>query len=552
MSIKDKVNILLVDDQPAKLLSYEAMLGSLEENLIKASSPKEALEQLLKSDIAVVLMDVCMPDLDGFELAALIRQHPRYQKTAIILVSAIHLTDFDRLRGYDSGAVDYVPVPVIPEVLRAKVTVFVELYRKTQQLERLNRELERRVEERTAALEASTARLSESEERFRLATEAMRGGVYDWDVCSNTVQRSPGLTAILGYELQETDSSRDWWIARTHPDDVEETRQAIQAALEGDAPAYGREYRVRHRDDRWLWIWDRGRIVRDATGRAVRVVGHTTDVNAQKQAEEALREADRRKDEFLATISHELRTPLTAMLGWTRMLRTGGLDENTTQRALETIERNAKAQAQLIEDLIDVSRIISGKIRLNVRPVAPTRLVEAAIDVAHPALQAKGIQIDRQLNWNNDMILADPDRLQQVVWNLLSNAIKFTPSGGRVQVRLEQAGSQLEISVSDSGQGIHPEFVPYVFERFRQADSAITRKHGGLGLGLAIVRHLVELHGGTVGVQSPGEGEGATFTVRLPMMTTFPSRTSSTPAESLLARSERPFRYPANSTGPES
>ena len=210
MTASEKVNILLVDDQPGKLLSYEVILEELGQNLIKANSAREALEHLLKSDIAVVLIDVCMPDLDGFELTALIREHPRCRNTAIILVSAILMTDPDRIRGYGNGAVDYVSVPVVPEVLRAKVNVFVDLYRKSEQLEELNRDLEARVAERTADLEASNARLRESEMRFRLATEAMPGGVYDWDLVKGTVDRSSGLVTMLGCGAEESGSGVSW------------------------------------------------------------------------------------------------------------------------------------------------------------------------------------------------------------------------------------------------------------------------------------------------------------------------------------------------------
>ena len=228
--------------------------------------------------------------------------------------------------------------------------------------------------------------------------------------------------------------------------------------------------------------------------------------------------ANRAKDEFLATVSHELRTPLNAILGWARMLRTTRLNEATIARALETIERNAKAQAQLIEDLLDVSRIISGKLRLDVRSVDVVTLIEAAMDSVRPAADAKGIQLQAVLDPRAGPVSGDPDRLQQVVWNLLSNAIKFTLKEGRVQVRLERINSHIEITVSDTGKGINPDFLPFVFDRFRQADGTITRAYGGLGLGLAIVRHLVELHGGSVHAYSAGEGHGATFTVRLPVM----------------------------------
>lgn len=234
------------------------------------------------------------------------------------------------------------------------------------------------------------------------------------------------------------------------------------------------------------------------------------------KAKKAAEEANRLKDDFLATVSHELRTPMTAMLGWVHMLRRGQLNEGQAERALEIIERNAQTQAQLVEDLLDVSRIISGKMRFNAKDLSPVSFIETAIESVRPAAEAKGVELLQLLDPESGLISGDAMRLQQVVWNLLSNAVKFTPKGGRVQVGLERVGSQVVIIVSDTGKGISPEFLPYVFERFRQADQTSKRDHGGLGLGLAIVRHLVEMHGGEVRAHSHGEGRGATFTVLLP------------------------------------
>jgi len=255
------------------------------------------------------------------------------------------------------------------------------------------------------------------------------------------------------------------------------------------------------------------------------------DITARKRAEqdretfllreqEARREAEtanRLKDEFLATVSHELRTPLNAILGWIRMLNSGKLDSETAARAIEVIERNARAQAQLIEDLLDISRIITGKLRLDIRPVDLAAVVAAAADAVRPAADAKDIQLDLSEDTLIGTVSGDPDRLQQVIWNLLSNAVKFTPNGGRVEVRAERAGAMAQVSVTDTGEGISPGFLPYVFDRFLQADGTLTRRHGGLGLGLAIVRHLIEMHGGTVHATSDGEGRGATFALKLPL-----------------------------------
>jgi PAS domain S-box-containing protein len=232
-----------------------------------------------------------------------------------------------------------------------------------------------------------------------------------------------------------------------------------------------------------------------------------------RQAEES----SRLKDEFLATISHELRTPLSAILGWARMLRMGQLAPENSTKALETIERNARAQAQLVDDLLDVSRIITGKLRMDVQPADPNTFIDAAVEAVRPAAEAKGVRVQKIIDTGPIAIPGDPVRLQQVVWNLLSNAIKFTPRGGRVQIQSQRVNSHLEIIVSDTGQGIAADFLPHVFDRFRQADQKTSRQHGGMGLGLSIVRHLVELHGGTVRAASEGEGHGSTFTVMLPI-----------------------------------
>ena len=266
-------------------------------------------------------------------------------------------------------------------------------------------------------------------------------------------------------------------------------------------------------------------IIDDVTERVAREAELQAQLEARSRllaSEQAAREeaeqANHLKDEFLATISHELRTPLTAIIGWSTMLRGGKLDESLSARAIETIYRNAQSQNQLIADLLDVSRIISGKLRLDVRTIELPAIIEAAVDAVRPAAEAKGIQLQSLIDPLAGPISGDADRLQQIIWNLLTNAIKFTPKGGRVQVKLERIDSHVEIRVTDSGIGISPEFLPYVFDRFRQADAATTRMHGGLGLGLSIVRQLTELHGGTVRVESEGEGKGATFIISLPFI----------------------------------
>ncbi|HXG67219.1 MAG TPA: PAS domain S-box protein [Blastocatellia bacterium] len=355
------------------------------------------------------------------------------------------------------------------------------------------------------------------------------------------------------------------WAEGVHPDDYERCLNTYNTAFDA-RQSFRMEYRLRRHDGEYRWVLDTGVPRFTPDGAFIGYIGSCIDITerieaetereqallgeqaARKEAEQAQRlsaellvreqaaradaeAASRIKDEFLATISHELRTPLNAIMGWAEMLRRGRLDAPTSTRAFEAIERNARSQAQLIEDLLDVSRIITGKLRLNVQPVELAAVIDAAVDVIRPAADAKGVRLQVALDPLAGPVSGDPDRLQQVVWNLLSNAVKFTPKGGRVQVRLERVNSQAEITVSDTGEGIRPEFLPYVFDRFRQADSSYTRKYGGLGLGLAIVRHLVELHGGTVAAHSGGAGQGATFKVRLPLLIVYDAERFRAPAQ---------------------
>jgi PAS domain S-box-containing protein len=310
MASGDKVNILLVDDQPAKLLSYETILEGLGEKLIKATSAREALEQLLKQDIAVILVDVCMPELDGFQLAAMIREHPRFQRTAIIFISAIHLTDVDRLRAYEMGAVDYVPVPVIPEVLRAKVRIFSELYRKTRQLEQLNQELERRVGERTAELEASTARLMRSEERRSLALAAGQMGSWEWDPVNGDFVWDDGQYRIFGVDPASFDLTVDNIRALIHPEDWKHLQNAIKPAAH-NTPSFQTEFRVCRPNGELRWCIGTAVASVDATDNIVRISGVTVDITDRKEAEERqvllAREVDHRARNALALVQSIVR-----------------------------------------------------------------------------------------------------------------------------------------------------------------------------------------------------------------------------------------------------
>lgn len=368
----------------------------------------------------------------------------------------------------------------------------------------------------------------ESEERFRNMADHAPVMLWVTDPDGATTYMNRGWYAFTGQT--EANGLAFGWLDAIHPDDRERTGRIFLAASNDNHQPFRLDYRLRCADGVYRWSVDTGSPRFDAEGRFLGYIGSVIDISDRKQAEverEALlaresaarheaEEANQLKDEFLATVSHELRTPLTAILGWVQLLRTGHLPESRRERALETMERNARAQGQLIEDLLDVSRIVSGKLKLDVEPVDLSTVVHQALDSVRPAADARGVHVQATVD-SSSSVMGDPQRLQQVVWNLLSNAVKFTPRGGHVRLVVERQDSLVELTVQDTGQGIPAAFLPHVFERFRQADSGTTRKTGGLGLGLSIVRHIVEMHGGTVAVASEGEGRGATFTVRLPL-----------------------------------
>ena len=303
--------------------------------------------------------------------------------------------------------------------------------------------------------------------------------------------------------------------------EAEQAIRGIESVLSGETPIFTLEYACHSPTEK---RWFRLTVVPLSGQNYGAVVTHTNITEhrrfyeAEQQARIRAEEASRMKDEFLATVSHELRSPLNAILGWVNLLRGGKLSNEASLRALATIEISARTQNRLVSDLLDVSRIITGKLRLNVSPVKPVHFIEAALEAARPAAEAKEIYLQTMIDENVAPISGDADRLQQIVWNLISNAIRFTPQRGRIQVRLQQVNSKVKIIVSDNGSGIKAEFLPFIFDRFSQQDTSSTRKMGGLGMGLAIVRHLVELHGGEVEVESAGEGKGATFTINLPLV----------------------------------
>jgi two-component system CheB/CheR fusion protein len=506
------VNILLVDDQPGKLLSYEAMLDELGENLIRANSGDEALEQLLKTDVAVVLMDVCMPEVDGFEMAAMIRRHPRFQKTAIIHVSAVNLTDFDRLRGYDSGAVDYVSVPIVPEVLRAKVKVFADLYRKTEELEHLNRELGRRVNERTEQFEATAARLRHTEERFQLLAETIPSMVWTADSNGTITYANQRWFNYCGVTPERNE--KNWPSLVLHPDDQERRETLWREALK-EGREFEIEVRKRRYDGVYRWFLTRAVPHRDALGKVIGWFGVTTDIHDQKMLGEQLQEADRRKDEFLATLAHELRNPLAAISSALHVIRHPGRSEDQARSSQQVIDRQASHLARLVDDLVDVNRITRDKLELRKEPVDLADVVKAAVDSCGTR-EDLGREVSLELPAVPIRLEADGMRVTQVLQNLLTNAIKYTKPQGRIRLSAERDGTHVALRVTDDGIGVAPEALAHLFELFYQADRSLERTQSGLGIGLTLARNLVEMHGGTLEVSSQGIGKGFEAVVRLP------------------------------------
>ena len=379
------------------------------------------------------------------------------------------------------------------------------------------REIERIAAERKDLLDARKKAERELERIFDLSIDLL-----GWSKDGVFLKVNPAFTRLLGFTEEELCARPIF--SYLHPEDVAASAQHRIAVTAG---ATGRNFDCRFacKDGTYRWLaWSSVAedgiiysVARDVTAQKAEGAARAKLFEDTRLARETAEKANQAMDEFLATVSHELRTPLNAMLGWTRLLRSDRVPDAQRAKALETIERNASIQAQLIEDLLDISRIISGKLRLDVVPVELVSTIESALDVVRPAADAKGVRLNSMLDPAASHVTGDSARLQQVIWNLLSNAVKFTPKGGRVEIRLSRVSSAVEIGVTDTGQGIEASFLPYVFERFRQADGASTRAHGGLGLGLAIVKNIVELHGGTVRVESDGPGKGAAFAVSLPI-----------------------------------
>jgi CheY-like chemotaxis protein len=566
MPSDDAIQVLAVDDNPGKRLALSTILADLPVDVVTAESGREALRLLLKQEFAVILLDIRMPGMDGFETASLIRQRKNTEHTPIIFVTSFP-DETHAARGYSLGAVDYILAPVDPEVLKTKVLVFVELYRKTAQVKLQAEILARRASQLHRLTQASLAINS------ALSLDQMLQAVADLARDLLNVQQATAVAA----------PDQKWSAPRTAVSLSPEWREKGERTAVRDrtdllkllSSARGI---LRAAAGEPAGVWEEGALSPEAreagwlasplTGRDGRNMGllqllgkrdgefspedesiltqfaQMSSIAIENAMNAEAREANRMKDEFLTTLSHELRTPLSAILGWTRLLRADRRSPRRVMDGLEVIERNVMAQTKLINDLLDVSRIITGKLRLQVQPTLLSEIIDAAMESMRPAAGGKEIRLrfENRLGSESDRIVGDPDRLQQVIWNLVSNSIKFTPPRGSVDVTLERRDGEFEIAVQDTGQGMTPDFLAQAFDRFRQADSSTTRAHGGLGIGLAIARHLTELHGGSIAAESAGVDLGSRFVVRLPRVAI-----GLEPAESPAPRSDPEAREPAGS-----
>ena len=502
------LRFLLLEDSPLDAELIQALLseGGINCELLQVETDADFLAALETKSFDLILADYALPSFDGMSALEIARNH--CPNIPFIFVTAV-LGEELAIEALKKGATDYVLKQrigrLVPSVQRAL----------------------REAKERHKRKQAEES-LQKSEAKYRRIVDTSYEGIWMVDSQARTEFVNQRIFEMLGYTAEEM-LGRPIFDFMDEVDGITAQHKLEQLKREGKD---FKEGRLRCKDGSYIWTLISARAIFNEQSEFTGAIAMLTDITDRKHTEQErdhllqleqvaraeAETANRIKDEFLAVLSHELRSPLNPILGWAKLLQNGKFDAAAPKKALETIERNAKLQAQLIEDLLDVSRILQGKLSLDMVPVNLAATIEAAMDTVHLAAEAKSIQIETNLDSSVNYVLGDSGRLQQVMWNLLSNAVKFTPIGGQVNIRVECIDEEARISVSDTGKGINPEFLPYVFEYFRQADSATTRKFGGLGLGLAIVHHLVELHGGTVWAESPGEEQGATFTVSLPLI----------------------------------
>ncbi|MCW7538062.1 response regulator [Aquabacterium sp. A7-Y] len=486
--------VLVVDDNPATRYATSRVLQAAGFRPREAATGGEALT-LADAGTAAVVLDVHLPDTDGFEVCRTLRNRPETARVPVIYLSAAYVRDHDKVRGLDSGADAYMTHPAEPALLVATVQALVRARRAEDGMRR-------------------------SEARFRAIYDQALSGICLIDTTGCFVDVNPAMLAMLHRRHDEVvgrrvpDFAPPEWQARI-AGYLDKSREGV---WRGDFPLLDAEGRLVHLEWSLSAHVERGVSMAIASNISERVAlaqQREQLLEREQAARAAAERVSRSKDEFIAVLSHELRTPLNAILGWVHVLKRAGAAADLP-RGLEAIERNAKTQTRLISDILDMSRMDLGKLRLELETVDVEELVRSAVGALAASMRDKSLEVCITSSGTLAPVLADPARLQQVVWNLMTNAIKFSRAGGPIHVTLAQDGACLILSVRDEGQGIRPEFLPYLFDRFTQSDSASNRYHGGLGLGLSIVKHLVELHAGSVSATSEGEGRGATFTVRLP------------------------------------
>ncbi len=513
-----KANVLLVDDQAANLVALEAILQDPGLNLVTARSGQEALRHLLRAEFAVILLDVQMEGMSGFETARLVRGRDRTRHTPIIFLTAFETPQFPIAEAYRLGAVDYLIRPLVPEILRAKVAGFVELFRKTQQVKAQAEqllELERREMERRMA--------EEGLRRFRSIIEHSFDTVCLVDPAGTVLYASQSTARTLGYPPAE-------FVGRNvleliHPDDQPAMRAQFGRLLRRPGGSETATFRNHHRDGAWLWIEGTAtNLLEDPSVRAIvcnyRDVTETRRLNRElEERAERLAEAARHKDEFLSMLAHELRGPLAPLRNGLHVLALAGKDPRTLEEVRAMLERQVRHLARLVDDLLDASRLSRGKVRLERKALDLAALVRTTAEDRRAAVEAAGLTLMVAVPDAPVPVDGDETRLAQVLTNLLDNAVKFTEAGGRIEVGLsvEPGGRRAVLRVADTGVGIEAALLRTLFEPFRQADRSLERTKGGLGLGLALVKGLAELHGGDAEARSGGPGHGAEFVVRLPV-----------------------------------
>jgi PAS domain S-box-containing protein len=493
--------ILNVDDTASSRYSKTRVLRQAGYRVIEATTGADALRAVREESPSLVLCDVNLPDMSGIEVCRAIKSDPLTHSLPVVQISATFVTPHDQLVGLEGGAEIYLTEPIEALELTTVVRVLLRLH-------------------------SSERGLVQSEARWRsfVASNIIGVAICRFD---RIIEANGEFLRIIGYAPEDLEKDGITWRSITAPESIERSEAArMELRQKGTSAPFEKQYL--RKDGSRVWVVVGAAMILDAEDRWMAFIMDISDRKhatiereaafqrehaARKQAEDATR----LKDEFLANLSHELRTPMNAIIGWTHLLRTGRLDDAQRQRAMESIDRGARSQAKLIEDLLDVSRIVSGKLSLSLTPVDLRAVLNAAMDSQRPAAQAKNLRLEMDSTPPDCAVLGDVGRLQQVFLNILTNAVKFTPTGGQVRVKMVCEGETARVAITDTGEGIAPDFLPYVFDRFRQADGTSTRNHMGLGLGLAIVKHVVEMHGGTVQATSAGAGQGATFTVTLPL-----------------------------------